>query len=306
MLQTILGAGGAIGNALAAALTAYPTSVRLTSRSPKTVTGNEELFPADLLQLTAVEKAVAGSDVVYLTAGLPYKLSVWQAQWPVIISNVIAACKKHNSRLVFFDNNYLYAASDIGRQTEKSKVAPPSKKGTVRAGLVRQVETAMAEGLTAVIVRAADFYGPGISNSMLLETVYKNLKKGKKAMLMGPTTVKHNYTYTPDAGAATALIGNTADAYNQTWHLPSSESLTNEQWVQLFAGALGTAPKYSTMPRFILQVGGLFNPFLKELPEMMYQYNQNYFFDSRKFAQRFPDFKITTPEEAVKAIVAAG
>lgn len=301
-MQTVLGAGGAIGDALAAALPQYTQSVRLVSRSPKKVVGNEELFPADLTQLAAVEKAVAGSGIVYLTAGLPYKLSVWQQQWLVIMSNTIAACKKHGCKLVFFDNNYLYAAEEMPHQTEQSKVAPPSKKGVVRAGLVKQLEAAMAAGLPALIARAPDFYGPGIKTSMLQETVYANLKKGKKAMLLGPPHVKHNYIFTPDAGAATALLGNTADAYGQTWHLPASEVMTGRKWVELFAQALNVTPRYTQLPAFFLKLGGLFNPMLREVPEMLYQSKQDYFFESTKFAQRFPQFKATPAARAVQQI----
>jgi nucleoside-diphosphate-sugar epimerase len=52
--------------------------------------------------------------------------------------------------------------------------------------------------------------------------VYKNLQKGKKAMWLADASKIHSFTYTPDAARATALLGNTPDAYNQVWHLPTS------------------------------------------------------------------------------------
>lgn len=48
--------------------------------------------------------AVTGSDVAYLTVGLPYKAGVWEAQWPVVMRNAIEACRVSGSKLVFFDN----------------------------------------------------------------------------------------------------------------------------------------------------------------------------------------------------------
>src|SRR5258706_12048010 len=107
-MQTILGANGVIANNLAKTLPQYTNKIRLVSRHPKKINASDELKPADLLINDQVSAAVAGSEVAYLTAGLTYSLDVWWKQWPVIMSNVIEACKKHNSKLVFFDNVYCY------------------------------------------------------------------------------------------------------------------------------------------------------------------------------------------------------
>lgn len=52
----------------------------------------------------------------------------------------------------------------------------------------------------------------------------------------------------------------------------------------------------------LLKILGLFIPYMKEMPEMMYQYDRDYFFDSEKFDSYF-DFKTTTYQEGVKQIV---
>jgi len=307
-MQVILGGGGAIGTALASALNAYTTSIRIVSRNPKKVNNGDELFPADLTDGAAVNKAVAGADVVYLVAGLPYRLSVWQEQWPKVVRNVIDACKQHKAKLVFFDNVYLYDGNSVGRLTEESPVNPPSKKGKVRAQLVQLIMDEVKSGaLTAMIVRAADFYGPGINTSVLQETVYKNFAKGKAAFWMGDRTKIHSYTFTPDAAKATALLGNTPDAYNQVWHLPTSdEKLTGNDWIQLFAERMHVKKKAMSVSTPLIRVMGWFNPLMKEMVEMMYQNNQDYYFDSTKFKTRFPEFKVTPYQEGVKEIVAAG
>src|SRR5690554_5925132 len=112
-MQTILGAGGDIGTLLAKELKPFTEEVRLVARHPKQVNGDDELIAADLLNAGAVMEAVKGSEVVYLTVGLKYDLRIWQAQWPVIMQNVIDACVRNNSKLVFFDNVYMYDRSAI-------------------------------------------------------------------------------------------------------------------------------------------------------------------------------------------------
>jgi nucleoside-diphosphate-sugar epimerase len=62
------------------------------------------------------------------------------------------------------------------------------------------------------------------------------------------------------------------------------------------------ANKIFVMPLWMLKIVGLFVPVLKEMPEMMYQYDRDYFFDSSKFEKRFK-FKTTSYQEGVKLTV---
>jgi nucleoside-diphosphate-sugar epimerase len=139
---------------------------------------------------------------------------------------------------------------------------------------------------------------------VLLETVYKNLLKGKRANWFGSVNKKHTFTYTPDAAKATALLGNTSEAFNQSWHLPTSaKALTGKEWISLFAAEMGVEPKYFVLPKWLLGAMGVFVPFMKELHEMVYQYDRDYIFSSRKFEEHF-NFTPTTPEEGVRKTVA--
>ena len=103
-MQTILGAGGALGIELAKALKEYTSEIRLVSRNPKKVNKTDILMSADLLNADDVNKAVEGSSIAYVAVGFPYRLKVWQESWPKFITHVIKACKEHNCKLVFFDN----------------------------------------------------------------------------------------------------------------------------------------------------------------------------------------------------------
>src|SRR4051812_31425515 len=99
-MQTILGANGTIARELSRCLPALHVQIRQVSRHPKKINPSDETMQADLLNYHQVEKAVEGSDVTYLLAGLPYKAKTWQEQWPRVMRNTIDACKKHNSKLV--------------------------------------------------------------------------------------------------------------------------------------------------------------------------------------------------------------
>jgi len=306
-MQTILGAGGAIGIELAKALKNYTKEIRLVSRNPKKVNETDELMVADLLNTEDVRKAVEGSKIVYVTVGFPYSTKIWQEVWPKFMSDVIAACKEFNSKLVFFDNMYMYDPKYLDRMTEETPINPPSKKGKIRAEVAQMILDEVNAGtLTALIARSADFYGPGIKNSsMMNETIVKPLKTGGKANLLGSVNSKHSYTYTPDAGKATAMLGNTANAYNQVWHLPTApEPFTGAQWTWLIASELGVKPDYQRVNKFMVWILGYFTPIMKEILEMMYQNKKDYIFDSSKFEKRFA-FRPTPYHIGIKETIKA-
>jgi len=303
-MQTIIGSGGTIALPLAKELKKYVSKIRLVSRTPKKVNETDELFPLDVNNLNYIDKAVWGSAVVYVTIGFDYNLKVWQKTWPPFMQAVINACKAHEAKLVFFDNVYMYARSAIPHMTEDSLLQPSSKKGMVRKQLHEIIMNEVEKGnLTALIARSADFYGPETNKSVLIETAAKNLLKGKKAQAFGDINKIHTYTFTPDAGKATALLGNTADAYNQVWHVPTTkEKLTTKQWIELIANELNVPPKIQKVPTWMLYVIGLFIPELKEFPEMMYQNEMDYIFDSSKFEKKF-GLMATAPKDGVKIMV---
>jgi len=303
-MQTILGANGTIGKLLAKELAAYTPQIRLVSRNPEKVNATDELFPADLTDASQVEKAVEGSEVVYLLVGLDYKLKVWQHNWPRLMRATIDACIKHHAKLVFFDNVYMYDKNAIPNMTEQSAINPPSKKGLVRKEIAEMLLNEVKSGkLTALIARSADFYGPDNEKSLLIELVYKNMKKGKKSNWFINVDKKHSFTYTPDAAKATALLGNTNNAYNQVWHLPTDKNtLTAKELIDLFAKEMNADNKVTVLSKWLLKMMGWFVPVLKEMPEMMYQYDRDYFFDSSKFERRF-NFKPTSYQEGIKKTV---
>jgi nucleoside-diphosphate-sugar epimerase len=300
-MQTILGANGTIALELSKQLPQYTNKIRQVSRNPKKVNATDETMSADFLNYDQTEKAVAGSEVAYLLAGLPYKTSLWQEQWPKLMKNVIDACKKHNTKLVFFDNVYAYGLVK-GVMREDTPFNPTSKKGEVRAKIATMLLDEIKGGnLNGMIVRGADFYGPHALLSLTYQMVTTKLKEKKSSQWIGDIKKIHTFTYTPDAGKATAILGNTPSAYNQTWHaLTSKEKMTGEQYVKIATELMSRPNKAQALPKFGVQLLGLFIPVLREFVEMMYQYENDYLFDSSKFEKAFniqaTDYKVGIAE----------
>jgi nucleoside-diphosphate-sugar epimerase len=303
-MQTILGAGGAIGIELTHSLKAYTNDIRLVSRNPKSIIGGEELFPADLTNTIQIEAAIKGSEVCYVTIGFDYQTKIWQEKWPSFIKNVVEACIKHQAKLVFFDNIYSIGKDHVKHITENSPMSPSSKKGEIRTWLDNYIVEAIDKrNLEAIIARAPDFFGPVKEKSLLMNLVYDNLKKGKKAQWFCNPQWIHSFGYTPDLAKGTAILGNTPDAYNQIWNLPvDSQEITGLQWVKLFADEMHSTDKIQSLPKWAIKLLGLFVPILRESYEMLYQYDRDYYFDSSKFNNRF-SYTPTSNKEAVKEVI---
>ncbi len=287
-MVTILGAGGAIGNALVNELADRGEPIRLVSRNPKQGPGAAETVAADLSKFDDALKAISGSRIAFLVAGLKYDVKVWRELWPRIMSNCIEAVKRSNSRLVFFDNVYMYGKVD-GIMTEATPFRPCSRKGEIRAEIATVLLDQMKSGnLTALIARSADFYGPGARTGIPNVLVFDKLAKGAKANCLLSDSTKHSFTFTPDAAHSLVLLADSESSWNQTWHVPTApDPPTGKEFIRLAANALETRPRYRVLTRPMLGVAGWFDPTVRELREMLYQYEFDYVFDSTKFETAF-------------------
>ncbi len=284
---TILGAGGPIGNELAKILAASQQPFRLVGRNPKPIAGGET-FAADLTDREQTIRAVAGSSVVHLLVGLKYDFRVWQDLWPRIMANTIEACKRAQAKLIFFDNVYMYGKVD-GAMTEETPYAPCSKKGEIRAKIATTLMTeAKAGDLTAMIARAADFYGPNTEHGVPNVLVFAPFAKKKTASWLVNTEVPHSLTFTPDAARGVAMLAERGAAWNQVWHLPTvPDPPTGKEFIEMTAREFRVAPKFRVLSRPMLRVAGWFKPEIAESYEMLYQSDSPYLFDSTKFAKEF-------------------
>lgn len=304
-MQTILGSGGQIAEELTRELRRnFTDDIRLVSRNPRKVDDADQLVPADLMDAEATDAAVAGSEIVYLTVGLPADSGLWEQRFPTMMANAIAACANHGSKLVFFDNTYMYPRTSAP-QTEDTAFEPVGRKAGVRARIASMLLTEMDAGtIDAVICRAPEFYGPGKTQSVTNSAVFDRIKRGKQPLVPVDAHTRRTLIWTPDASRAMARIGNTPDAYGQTWHLPvDPDRLTYREMIGLAAEATGRRVRYITVPGWAFRIGGLINPAVREVEELLPRYRQDNVFDSSKFTARFPDFPVTSYPEGISQLV---
>jgi nucleoside-diphosphate-sugar epimerase len=302
---TILGAGGVISNELVKLLAARKQPFRLVGRHAATAPGAAETVSADLSDKEQTLRAVAGSSLVYLLVGLKYDHKVWAETWPGIMANTIEACKRAGARLVFFDNVYMYGRVS-GPMTEETPFNPCSRKGGIRARLATSlIDEWKSGGVTAMIARSADFYGPAAKTGIPNATVFDPMSKGRKPMCLVNDALPHSYTYTPDAAQALVTLAESASAWNQTWHLPTAPNPpTAKEFIANAAEDLHASPKYRVLSKPIVRIFGWFDPVVGEVHEMLYQNDAPYLFDSSKYARTF-GFAGTPYADGIRATAAS-
>lgn len=303
-MQTILGSNGQIGHELAKELyNNYTKDIRLVSRKPKKINPSDQLISADLMDLDQTKKAIKNSDIVYFTVGLPMNSELWETNFLKITKNVIEACKESRSKLVFFDNTYMYPKNSTP-QKENTKFSPLGRKAVVRSEVAELVLSEIENGhLEAVICRAPEFYGPDKTQSITNTLVLDKIKVNDTANIPVSKDTLRTLIWTPDASRAMALIGNTPSAYGQTWHLPCDEPHTYLDMITISERLLNRTVKYKVIPLWQFKLAKFFSKKVKELDELLPRYEVDNIFISDKFKKAFPDFKITSLEKGIAQLL---
>lgn len=113
--------------------------------------------------------------------------------------------------------------------------------------------------------------------------------------------VPHSFTYTPDAAQSLLELAGRPDAWNQTWHVPTTSSPpTGKEFVALAAKEFGVVPRHRVLNRPMLRVAGWFDRLVGESYEMLYQNDRSYLFDSSNFAREC-GFGGTPNSEGIRA-----
>ncbi len=302
-LHTVLGATGAIGKAVVHELKFRNLRIRAVQRKGSIT--DVDNVNADILLAHETMKAIKGSTHVYMCTAVPYSAKLWQQKWPLMMKNVIDACAEEGARLIFLDNIYMYGPSPLAVPfTEHHPQFPPSAKGQVRKQIADMLMQAASEHrIKAIIGRSADIYGPGGLNSPIYHSFLSRMLEGKAPQSLAPKRAKITYAYIPDIGKALVMLALTQDAYQQVWHLPVGRPISIQEIADIINKELGTHHKVSYISKGKMQILSLFIPILKEIKEMMYQYETEYYMSFEKFHKQFPDFQVTPYEIGIPEMV---
>jgi nucleoside-diphosphate-sugar epimerase len=204
------------------------------------------------------------------------------------MANIIEGCSLSGARLVFADNLYMYGPQ-TSPLTEEMPLTNYGRKPALRAEITKLWKSGHDTGrVRAVAVRASDFYGPDVANSVLSIFGVARLLAGKPAFLPYSPERPHDFSYVADfARALVTLVDAPDDAYGQAWHVPNAPTRTLRDVLGIAANLIGVPNRITVLPAVLAPIIGLFSKEVGEIAEMRFQWDRPYVVDSSKFASRF-------------------
>ncbi len=285
-LHVVFGAGQ-VGRALTARLADLGLTVRVLSRNrPAELADGVDWRAADASDPDAAAEATSGATVIYQCLNAPY--TDWPKLFPPLQRGVLGAAERNGALLVTLENIYAYGPIAGKPMTEDLPLAATTVKGRTRAAMTEELLGAANAGrLRVAIGRASDFFGPGVTETTLGERVFANALAGKRADFIGNPNLLHTYSYVPDIAAGLATLGTDERAVNEVWHLPGPETVTTSEVLDLVSGEVGHPVAIRSLPRLVVRGLGLFNPLMRELAEMAYEFEEPFVLDTTKYQSTF-------------------
>jgi nucleoside-diphosphate-sugar epimerase len=98
----------------------------------------------------------------------------------------------------------------------------------------------------------------------------------------------HSWTYVPDVARTLVVLATDAHAWRKAWHVPTSPSRSQRQLITSMEEIAGLpTPSIGPIPNWVLRFGGLFSPTIREIREVLYQFDRPFILDSALFSSTF-------------------
>lgn len=301
MSHVVFGSG-AVGFAVVEHLAAVGEQVTVVNRSGRAgVPAGVEVVGGDASDPVFTMEVTRGAAVVYQCASPPY--TRWPELFPPLQAAIVAGAAAAGAKLVSFENLYLYGPTGGAPITEDLPYAATGPKGRVRATMAEDLLAAHEAGTVRVTIgRAADYFGPRGLATHMGERVFPRVLAGKNAQVFGNPDQPHTYSYIPDIAAGLVTLGASDDADGRAWHLPNPSTHTTRQFIALVADAAGTDAGVSAMPRPLVHLLALVNGDVREVKELLYEFEEPFVVDSTAYEKTF-HHSATTLDEAIPRTV---
>ena len=206
--------------------------------------------------------------------------------FPPLQAGVVEGAATAGAKLVAMENVYMYGPTGGKPITEDLPYSATTRKGMTRARMAQELLRVHESGKVRLAIgRASDFFGPRVLASAMGDRVFPAALAGKSAQAVGNPDLPHTYTYVPDIGRALVVLGEEDQALGRAWHLPNPETVTTRQFIEMIFAEAGHPAGLRVAPKLLLRALGLFNSQVKEVVEMLYEFEEPFVVDSARFEQ---------------------
>ncbi|MDO3683013.1 NAD-dependent epimerase/dehydratase family protein [Micromonospora sp. C28ISP2-4] len=283
-LHVIVGAGP-VGTATARLLAERGERVRVVTRRG---TGPEhqaiERVAADAADADRLAALSEGAAALYNCANPEYH--TWQRDWPPLAAALLTAAERSGAVLATVGNLYGYGPVDAP-MTEATPLAATGVKGRVRNRMWADALAAHRAGRARITeVRGSDYIGLGGKSLPMM--VLPKVLAGQRVFLPVAWDAPHTWTYLGDVARTLAAAATDPRAWGRAWHVPSAPPVSMRTVAERAAERAGApTPRLTRMPYPVLWLGGLADPFAREMRETAHQFAGPFVMDSSAASETF-------------------
>ena len=298
-LHVVFGASGNAGSAIIRELVRKKLNVRGVNRSGiADVPEGVEMVKADILNKQESKLAIKGASVIYNCVNVPYNR--WVDDLIPLTKAFIDLSSGNGIKSVIIDNLYMYGSNYNEPLKEDMEPLAQTRKGKIRAEITKLYLQAHKEGkINVIFCRASDFYGPGVINSTMGARIMTKVLQGKKIAVLYNPDVPHSFSFVNDYAKAVINLVGSEDVFGQIWHIPTAEPITQREFLEIALEIANKTPKIASLSNFMLNMVALFNPIVKEIKELSYQFEKPFIMDHSKYEKKF-GLNITSHKKAIE------
>ncbi|QGZ37778.1 NAD-dependent epimerase/dehydratase family protein [Pseudoduganella flava] len=209
---------GVLGLTVARMLAAHGVRPVLASRSGRRV-GGWSVLACDAGDPAALAALLDAPATLYVCAAPP--VSRWDLEFPRLAEGIAGAVPGRNVDIVLADSVCAYGHCK-GSFVEGDPARPCNSKGRARMYMAERVLSLHGRyGVRATVVRAATFFGPGVTKSSVSQAALAGALAGRIVHVPGDPGMAHAFTYVPDFAGTMIELGCRDAAFGHCWHTPS-------------------------------------------------------------------------------------
>ena len=107
------------------------------------------------------------------------------------------------------------------------------------------------------------------------------------AQVLGDPDAPHTYTFIDDFAAGLVTLAEREEALGQVWHVPSAETISTRQFIEMVFREVGTPMRLQAPPKLAITLLAIVNPFMRAAKETLYQSERPFVMDHSKYARTF-------------------
>lgn len=311
-MHLILGATGAFGGAVMRELLSRGQPVRALVRDPARVTlpPGVEVVKGDVADLPGLLDAAKGCESIIHGVNLPYPR--WYTEMLRLHDHVVEASGLTGATLVFPGNIYglkpVYGVPLPWNAPQFDSMDKAIRKGVLRIQMEAQLEqNTVLRNVRTIIVRAGDYFGPGVDNGLVTPMV-QAARIGGGFPWPGRLDVGHAFTYIGDAASVAVGMLLRSDPPSSLYEVVNVHGHYVESaraWAEALGKASGRTVKARSLPFWQVRLAGVFSPVVREFAELLYQWEGPLLLDDSRTRALLPGWQPVPLHDALAAWVAA-